>query len=101
MESEYFYTILKKARQELEDIFKYISVNLSNLTLAENLIKEFIEAFERLCIFPFSCPLLEYVISGEENIRRLIVKNYVVLYRVIEKEIQILRIRHSTSKYIA
>jgi len=101
MESKYSYTILKRARQELEDIFKYISVDLSNPFSAEKLIKEFIEAFEVLCIFPFSCPILEDVVFKEDNIRKLIVSGYVVLYRVEQNEIQILRIKHSTSNYVA
>ena len=47
MENKYFYIILRKASQDLEEIFKYISIDLSNPGAAKKLISEFLEAFEK------------------------------------------------------
>ena len=99
MENKYSYIILRKASQDLEEIFKYISIDLSNQCAAKKLISEFLEAFERICLFPFSCQLIDEPLIKEKDIRRLIVDNYVVFYKVVGFEIQIIRIRHATSNY--
>ena len=51
MENKYSYIILRKASQDLEEIFKYISIDLSNPGAAKKLISEFLEAFDRICFF--------------------------------------------------
>lgn len=99
MENKYFYIILRKASQDLEEIFKYISIDLSNPGAAKKLISEFLEAFDRICLFPFSCPLIDELFIKEKDIRKLVVDNYVVFYKIVGFEIQIIRIRHSTSNY--
>ena len=61
MENNYIYVILRKAQYDLEKIFQYISINLANPKAATKLIMKFVESFQRICVFPFSCPLLENV----------------------------------------
>ena len=99
MENKYFYILFRKASQDLEEIFKYISVDLCNPSAAKKLIEEFLEAFDRICLFPLSCPIINDLNLKENNMRRLVVGNYIAVYKVEGYEIRIIRIVHSTSDY--
>ena len=99
MGNKYFYILFRKASQDLEEIFKYISVDLSNPSAAKKLIEEFLEAFERICSFPYSCPIVSDLNLKESDVRKLIVGNYIAFYKVDGTEIKIFRIRHSTTNY--
>ena len=99
MENNYIYVILRKAQDDLEKIFQYISINLGNPSAARKLINAFLEAFDRICIFPFSCPVLENIFVNKKDIRKLFVENYIAFYRVESNKVQIIRIVHSTSDY--
>lgn len=100
MENKFFYTFLNKASEDFEKILQYIPAELANPSAAKKLIEEFLKEFDRLCSFPFSCPIVDNMFFEEKIVRKLVVVNYIALYRVVGNEIQIIRIRHSTSNYL-
>lgn len=99
MESEYSLNIYPSACQDIEDIIQYISKDLSNPMASNNLIEELQDAFERILVFPKMYPLIDNQFVGDPNLRKIIVKNYLVFYRLKGKEIQVIRVIHSKSDY--
>lgn len=84
----------QKAYRDLVNIYNYILINSLNPKIANKLIGEIKEAIESLDILPFRHELIETSIIDFKDIRKLLVKNYIVLYRVDEvaKSVYIVRI---------
>ena len=74
------------ARQDMADIVRYISHDLSNPTAAEKLAYEMIAAAERLTDFPYINPIHQSVKPLKSEYRKLIVKNYILFYWIDESD---------------
>ena len=74
--------ITDKAKEDLEEIYDYISKSL----MAENTAIKFMQEFEnsifRLKDMPESCSIIETYKKRRYPYRKLLIKNYVVIYRV-------------------
>ena len=97
MENNLELVVSELAMEDLENIFKYISLNLDNPFAAEKLIEDFYISFEKIKLFPFSCPIKEIKFVKDKAIRVLIVDKYLAFYKVEKSKIVILRVKHSTS----
>lgn len=91
--------IFPMAMQDMEQIFEYISVKLANPTAGLKQIKDFEDALDKVCEFSESCPLVlnEYV--KDKSLRKLIVNNYIVFYRVRGDELQVVRVVYGMQNY--
>ena len=74
------------ARQDMTDIVRYISHELFNPTAAERLADEMIDAAERLTDFPYINAIHQSIKPLKKEYRKLFVKNYIMFYRIDEKE---------------
>ena len=74
------------AAQDMVEIARYISNELSNPSAALNLANEMVEAAESLRYFPYSKPVHLTAKPLKHEYRRLTVKNYVMFYWVNEAE---------------
>ena len=83
----------------MENIFKYIAVDLASPTAASNLIDDFENAFENICLFPESCPLIQNEYVKDKTLRKLVVNNYIVFYKVEDFEIQVVRVIYGMRNY--
>lgn len=92
MPNKFTLKIFPLARIDMEQIFAYISSELCNPSAAVNQIDAFESAFENLCGFPESCPFVDNEYVKDKTLRKLVVNNYLVFYRVKESEIQIIRV---------
>lgn len=86
--------IYELAKKDLEQIFKYISIELCNNRAALLLINKFENALIKVCEFPNSCPIILNKNIKENNVRKLLVENYNVFYRVKYNEVQVIRVLH-------
>lgn len=91
--------IFPLAEQDMQDIFQYISVNLSNPSAALRLIGDFENAFDRISSFPESCQLIQNEYVKDKTLRKIIVNDYLVFYRVKNDEIQIIRVIYGMRDY--
>ena len=78
---KYEVRLTRKARTDLESIYRYIGKELCNPTAAENLADKFEKAFDQISVFPLSCPLGK----TEPEYRKLIVDNYIAFYKSREE----------------
>ena len=91
--------IYPSAKKDLEDIFSYISIELSNYKAALDLIEKFENTLNNICYFPELCPLIDNEFAKDNNIRKLVVNNYNVFYRFINNEVQVVRVLSSMNNY--
>lgn len=83
----------------MEQIFEYISVNLCNPSAALDQINDFEKAFDNVCTFPDSCPLVNNEYVKDKSLRKLIVNNYIAFYRIKNHEIQVVRVIYGMRNY--
>lgn len=102
MQSKYSINIMPKATNDLELTFEYISNELKNPCAAIKLIDEMQVAIESLSDFPFSGAKTNNPAVKDKNIRKLVVKNYIIFYLPIEenKEIKVLRVLYGMTSWI-
>ncbi|PKK97461.1 MAG: hypothetical protein CVV58_01115 [Tenericutes bacterium HGW-Tenericutes-3] len=74
------YVLFPKAKEDLENIFYYIAIELVNQEAASDLIDKFESKFKELLLFPLSYPLVDSELIYEINLRKCIVENYIILY---------------------
>ncbi len=92
---------LPMAKQDMADIVRYISHDLSNPVAAGRLADEMVEAAEGLTDFPYSRPVYHPIRALQQEYRRLLVKNYFLFYFVDEEEkrITIARVLYARRDY--
>lgn len=89
------------AKEELENIYKYVSQNLVSKISADRLMERIEECLLRLEQFPYSCP--EVKIKPKNLLyRKLIIDNYIAIYSVNErkKQVNIVHIFYSRKDYL-
>lgn len=86
------------AYQELNEIYYYISNILNNVSAADRLYKNILENLVALRKNPYLYP----VIVGYENYRRIIIKNYIIVYRVdkLTNTVYIVHIVYKRNNYL-
>ena len=82
MDSNY-YKFTNKAMNDLDSIVKYISIDLHNSLAAKNFFTRVFENLERLCSFPESCSEIENEYIKTKDIRKMIIDNYLLIYKYL------------------
>ncbi|MCL1975952.1 MAG: type II toxin-antitoxin system RelE/ParE family toxin [Firmicutes bacterium] len=95
----YGYKFTPLAEQDIDEIFAYISVGLSAPQAAVKTIDVIQAAVERICQFPFSCPLLNEALLRERGFRMLVVDNFNIFYTTKDEIIVIMRVLYSRRNY--
>ena len=88
------------AEQDLADLFRYIKNDLSNPIAAHNIADKILNASQKLSDFPGLGTELKTIDTILDNYRYLIVDNYLIIYKVIDREVYILRILYARSDYV-
>ncbi len=99
MASKYRLKIFPLAQADMESIFAYIFGELKNPTAAIKQIDDFEKAFENVCAFPESCPLIDNEYVKDKTLRKLIVNNYIAFFRINNSEIQVVRVLYGMRNY--
>lgn len=99
MDNKYSLIFYPAASEDIENIIKYISVDLSNPVAASKLLEDFDESFKTLLAFPKIYPLIDNQFVKDKMVRRMLVRNYAVFYKIADNMIQVIRIVHVRSDY--
>lgn len=89
--------ITPQARTDLKTVIRWIGTN--NLERAESFSSELIQACQSLARHPRRFPAVR-VTSGHE-VRKRVYDRYVILYRVLEREVEVLRIVYGARDWAA
>ena len=94
MENNLIYTT--RSRQDLDDIWDYISFDLQNLPSAERILNRIMDAAEQLKLFPESGALLSSVAPLDHELyldeRFLVSGKYLIFYHAFRNDIYIDRV---------
>ena len=80
---------LPSAVQDIKDIILYISTELNNPDAASRLAMEFHNAEERIIAFPYANPQYLPLRPLKHEYRKLLIRNYIMIYWVNEAEQEI------------
>ena len=97
----YHLEYLPIARSDMVEIVEYISKELFNPSAAEKLANEMIQTAQRLTEFPYISPIYHTIKPLKYEYRKLIVKNYILLYYVEEnaKKVVVARVVNARRDY--
>lgn len=90
----------KESKQDLIEIKRYIKYNLQESEIAQNLISKIRKEINKLINNPKIYSIIDDDIIKKLEIRKLIVDNYIVFYRVKSFDIQIVRILYGRRNWI-
>lgn len=92
---------LPSARQDMVEIIRYISHELCSPVAADKLSLEFIEAADRLQLFPYANTAYIPIKPLKHEYRKLPVQNYLMFYWVDEerKRVTIARVIYARRDY--
>ena len=82
---EYRFIITEKAENDLDEIAKYIAVDLANPDVATAFVEQLLRIIDEICLFPESGALVDNRFIQNKNIRHKVIGNY-ILYYLPEKE---------------
>lgn len=88
-----------EAEIDLDNIFAYISENLSAPQAAADLITRVERTCQRLIDHPFSCPVPKNEYLAEKGYRMLVIENFIAFYVVGENAINVMRIIYGKRDY--
>ena len=94
---KYKIKVSETAENDLENIISYLRHNLSGDILADKYKLLFKQGLKDLENIAGSMPILDEKLTGEKNVRKINVRNYIIFYMVDEKtsEALVLRIGHA------
>ena len=90
----------KDARQDLINIKKYIKYNLQEHNIAQKLIMKIKSEVEKLRNNPKIYTIIDDDIIKKLEIRKIIIDNYIVFYRINNESIQIVRIMYGRRNWM-
>lgn len=99
---KYDIVVTNPAQDDLEEILNYISVDLSAPKSAIEMLNKIKRIFENLSINPLMYPLCNIDNLKAKNYRKAVINNYLMFYRVDDKNetIYIMRFIYGRRDYI-
>ena len=82
MSSNFSYRISSKAQKDIDELIAYVATVLFNRTAATKILNDLEQAIERVCQFPYASNDCTYYGINDENIRYVIVGNYILVYQI-------------------
>lgn len=89
-----------EAKQDLIDIKRYIKYNLQEPNTAQKLITKIKKEIDSLKDNPEMYSVIDDDIIKRFKIRKLVVDNYIVFYRINDENIQIVRVMYGRRNWI-
>lgn len=99
MANDYKLIVLPIASVDIEGICKYISIDLANPIATNKFLEELEDTFQRIIVFPKMYPTVNNDFIKDQSLRKAIVKNYIIFYKIDDKTIQVIRVLYSGSDY--
>ncbi len=90
-----------KAKDDIKNIVKYIKDELLEPSIDEKYVKLIQKELKSLEYFPQKFAIIDKELIGYDNVRKLIIKNYIAFYRINEnkKIVNIERILYGSSNW--
>ena len=89
-----------KADQDLASLFEYINDSLHNSIAAHNIVSKILRLSQKLSDFPEMGTSLKAIDNRLGVYRYLIVDNYLLVYKIVDEEVFMVRILYAKSDYV-
>ena len=89
-----------ESKQDLIDIKRYIKYNLQEPNTAQKLITKIKKEIDSLKDNPEMYSIIDDDIIKRFKIRKLVIDNYIVFYRINDENIQIVRVMYGRRNWI-
>mgnify|MGYP003309412738 CR=1 FL=1 len=99
MLNKYNLIISPLAKKDLNSIYDYVWLDLYSKISASKLINDFYKAFDTISYFPKSFPVIDNEFLSSEILRKVVVRNYIILYYFENDTITIVRIVYGARDY--
>jgi len=98
---KYTVKLYARAYRDMDGIYEYIANNLSEPTVASNMIDTLEEAIYSLEYLPERGAIRRIGAYANGDYRQLFVKRYIIVYRVLKekKEVHIVTVRYAPSQF--
>ena len=98
---KYEVRLMNQALQDLDDIYAYIAGNLLEPGVAAEMVDALESEILSLEYLPYRCSELRTGSFANSGYRKLMVKNYIVIYRVDEanKQVLVVTVRYARSSF--
>ena len=88
------------SKQDLFEIKRYIKYNLQEPNIAKKLTDKILKEIRKLSDNPEMYSIIDDELINKLKIRRIIVDNYVVFYRVKDNSVEIVRIMYEKRNWM-
>lgn len=97
----YKLNVSAEAHEDVSEIVGYIVLNLSNPIAAKRLLDSIQDEYKTICESPNSYSLCSDKRLRSEGYRKIVVKNYVIIYRVDEERniVNVVRVFYGKRNY--
>ena len=97
----YSLIVSKEAHRDIDNIITYIAEKLKNVQAAVNFLDDVENSYHRIVDNPYMYALCEDIRLHDKGYRKVVIKHYLVLYRVdvIEKTAYVTRVIYSARDY--
>ena len=85
---------LPLAENDLTEALTYIAYTLDAPKAARDLLAEFEATVKRIAVFPYAYELYRTDRPRQDEVRKAIVKNYVLYYAVFSDRVELMRFLH-------
>jgi plasmid stabilization system protein ParE len=89
--------ILPIARDDIAEIYHYIAMDNPNAAL--RVTDEIMDKIDTLGEFPERCPIVPDRALAQQGYRMLIIKNYLVFFKVFKSQVLVFRVLHGKRDY--
>ena len=98
---KYEVRLMNQALQDLDEIYGYIAGSLLEPGIAAELLDTLENEILSLEYLPYRCPERRTGFFANSGYRQLLVKNYIVIYRIDEtqKQVLIVTVRYAKSSF--
>lgn len=98
---KYTVKLYPRAYRDLDEIYSYIAVNLTEPETANKMIAALEEAVYSLEQFPLRGSIRRTGVYANQGYHQIFVKNYAIIYRVYDEkqEVHIVTVRYAPSQF--
>lgn len=98
---KYEVRLMNQALRDLDDIYAYIAGNLLEPGVAAEMVDALESEILSLEYLPYRCPERRTGFFTNSGYRQLMVKNYIVIYRIDEanKQVLVVTVRYARSSF--
>ncbi len=88
-----------RALEDIRELLEYIQTSFAEPQIASRMKESIIDAIDSLSEFPLRNPISQDETLHQQGIRKMMVKNYYIIYHVVGENVIILRVLYNRREW--